>query len=143
MILAYTPEINARIERLDKIAPPPRDMLTLEEVASVIDVAEGTLRNMKSQKRLPFQVAKVGGSVKVDKIVLARYMAGIKDPNFEPDGGTPTKRKNRGGRPKNSAGLQRHATNQFLSILAKNLQDHIKNVSSPLEGKTFEPYNVP
>jgi len=140
MNLLYTPEINARIERLDKIAPPPRDVLTIDEAASVLDMDPGSLSNMKSQKRLPFQVLKVGGSVKVDKIVLARYMAGIKDDNYEQPRGIPAKPKNRGGRPKNSVGLQRHAANLFLAAFYKKLDDHKNDVSSVLAGKTFKPY---
>lgn len=124
-----SPEIKERIARLDKIAPPPRDVLTIEETAKVLDVDDGTLRNMRSQKRLPFQVLKIGGRVKVDKIVLARYMAGLKDEGEKPKRGP--------GRPKNSDGLQRHATNLFLAAWERLQQQHREDVGSVLTGQTF------
>jgi len=126
-------ELQLRIERLDKIAPPPRDVLTLGEIADIFEMNVGSLRNMRSQNRLPFQVMEIGGSIRVDKIVFAKYQAGIKDD----DKPVPAKPLPRAGRPLNSVGLQRHATQEFLSIIDLKLQSHIVDVSSPIANVVF------
>jgi len=69
--------MKAILERLNAIAPPPCEVLTVEQAAPVLGVSSGTLRNMISQNRMPFEVHHVGGAVRISKQVLAKYLAGL------------------------------------------------------------------
>jgi len=126
--------MNSTLERLDKVAPPPREVLTIDEVASVIDTAKGTLRNMCSQGRMPFQVLKIGGNVRVSKQVLARYLDELEGKSFEEEKPTRTV-----GRPKNSAGFQRHAAGLMLDAIERLERAHRADLESVLEDKTYPP----
>ena len=127
--------MNEILERLDKIAPPPREVLTIDEVASVLDTAPGTLRNMRG--RMPFPVLKIGGNVRVSKVTLAKFLAGQTD-SLQNDTAKPEKRKR--GRPLNSLGLQRYAarllTEAFERIDRRRAEERAE-LESVLEGRTF------
>jgi hypothetical protein len=118
-------------ERLDAAAPPPsREVMTIPEIAPLIDLAEGSLRNMCSDGRMPFPVLKIGGSVKVSKDVFARYLLGLTEEE-------PKKPKRAAGKPKNSDGIQRYAAMLLLDELDRLKQEHIDDVSSVLAGQNF------
>jgi Helix-turn-helix domain len=118
-------------ERLDAAAPPPsREVMTIPEIAPLLDMADGSLRNMCSDGRMPFQVLKIGGRVKVSKDVFARYLLGLTEEEQ-------TKPKRAAGRPKNSDGIQRYAAGLLLTELDRLKQEHIDDVSSALAGQIF------
>ena len=130
-------EMKDRLDRLDQIAPPPHQTLTIEEVADIFGMAPGSLRNIKSSdKKLPFPVLKIGGSIRVDKITLARYMAGLSDGAGEPM----TKSKKRAGRPLNSIGLQRYAVMRFCEAVERIKQKEREEIESTIAGRSFPNY---
>lgn len=104
------------MQDLDALAPPPRQTLTLEEVARVLKVEKKTMQNniskdkqTKKPPKMPFPVLKVCGKVMVSKRVIAAFLAGLDPFKTEDEGRRP-------GRPKNSDALQRFAAMQLLTI---------------------------
>lgn len=132
--------LNATLERLHAIAPLPCEVLTIEQAAPVLGVKDGSFRNMLSQGRLPFQVRRVGGSVKISKEVLAKYL--VEEENKEPiqkrqeQEEKPTRPV---GRPKNSIGFQRHAAGLLLAEIERLERAHRADLESVLAGKTYPP----
>jgi len=130
---------NAILERLHKIAPLPCEVLTIEQAAPVLGVKDGSFRNMLSQGRLPFQVRRVGGSVKISKEVLAEYLAEEDEEPIQKLKEQEQKPKRAVGRPKNSIGFQRHAAFLLLDAIERLERAHRGDLENVLAGKTYPP----
>ena len=130
--------MNEILERLHAINPPPAETLSIEQAAPVLGVAPGSFRNMLSQGRLPFQVHRVGGSVRISKEVLARFLNGEIATEIKQDDMKKPKERKR-GRPLNSIGFQRFAAGLMLDAIERLERAHRTDLESVLEGKTYPP----